>query len=62
MLRWIWEVPAAMVSEIPRSQSSTMVPAGRAPSPSGPAGSSAANPARPRSDSENSPSRLLVSV
>ena len=28
MLRWIWEVPAAMVREMPRSQSSTMV-AGR---------------------------------
>ena len=34
MFRWICEVPAAMVREIPRSQSSTMTPAGSRPSPS----------------------------
>ena len=62
MLRWICEVPAAMVSEMPRSQSSTMVSAGSGPSPSAAPRSSAASPARPSRESENSPSRLRVSV
>ena len=61
MLRWICDVPAAMVSEIPRSQSSTMVPAGRSPRPSVPSRSWAASPARSSRASENSPSLWRVS-
>jgi hypothetical protein len=61
MLRWIWDVPAAMVNEMPRNQSSTITSAGTGPRPSVPTRSSAASPARSNKESENSPNRVRVS-
>src|SRR5664280_1206749 len=62
MFRCICDVPAAMVSDIPRNQSSTMASAGNDPKPSRPSESWAANPARPNRDNEKSPNFCRVSV